>query len=248
MKKYFLFVPVAMALLSLNACEDKFDTLDTASISDYNPLAVGKYITYQLDSTVFTNFGTNLEVHSYQVKHLVEAEITDNLGRPSYRIVRFIRNSPTGTWMADNTFMTTNTGSGLEFVENNLRYIKLRTPFRDFYSWKGNTYIDTYSLNSDFQYMDDWDYTYDSVGAPLSIGSFNFDNAVKVDHIDEVAGSPDNPSAYYQINYSSEKYAKGLGLVYRNFFHAVHQPPTPGNGAYFEDGSYGVTLAIIDHN
>lgn len=248
MKKFFRLLPLAMVLLAFNSCEDKTETLDTATISDYSPLVVGKYIIYNLDSTVYRNFGTSLEVRSYQVKHLVDAQITDNLGRPSFRIIRYIRYDAAHPWVGDATFLATNTGNGLEFVENNMRYIKLRTPFRDSYSWKGNTHIDTYSLNSDFQYMDDWDYTYDSVNAPIKLGNINLENTIKVDQIDEVAGSPGNPAAYYQINYSTEKYAKGIGLVYREFFHTVHQPPTPGNGGYFEEGSYGVKLTMIDHN
>jgi hypothetical protein len=65
----------------------------TEAIADYMPLAVGKYITYRLDSTVFTNFGRNEEIHKYRVKHVVDAQITDNLGRPSYRILRYLSDS-----------------------------------------------------------------------------------------------------------------------------------------------------------
>ena len=54
--------------------------------------------------------------------------------------------------------------------KNNMRFIKLQTPIRDYYSWKGNTYIDTYSINSEVKYLDDWDYVYDSVNVPLTFG------------------------------------------------------------------------------
>jgi hypothetical protein len=137
---------------------------------------------------------------------------------------------------------------GLEFTENNLRYIKLRTPIRDFYSWKGNSFIDTYSINSELKYMADWDYTYDSVNASITIGSFMLDSTLKVDQRDEIIGFPDIPTSYSEVNYSTEKYAKGIGLVYRKFFHNEYQPPTPGQGGRYVDGSYGVTLTMIDHN
>ena len=148
MKKIIPFVILASLVISISACEKETETLQTAIISDYNPLIVGKYITYQLDSFVYTNFGTNSETRTYQVKYLTDAEITDNLGRPAFRIIRFIRKTAANPWVSDATFMSTNTGNSLEFVENNMRFVKLRTPIRDYYSWKGHTYIDTYSINS----------------------------------------------------------------------------------------------------
>ncbi|RYF90817.1 MAG: hypothetical protein EOO03_02840 [Chitinophagaceae bacterium] len=249
MKKLFLFATVGCMAFYLTACEKSTETLQTASIEDYSPLVVGKYVTYQLDSAVYTNFGQTAEVHSYQVRHMVEAKITDNQGRPAYRISRSIRNAAgTSPWVPDATFMAINTGNGLEFVENNLRFLKLRTPIRDYYSWKGHTFMDTYSINSEIKYLDDWDYSYDSVNVPLSIGNFAFDSTLKVDQRDEVIGNPADPNSYAEINIGVEKYAKGVGLIYRRFFHSEYQPPTPGQGGRFVDGSYGVTLTIIDHN
>ncbi len=248
MKKIFLFVMIASLAFSINACKKSSETFQTATIDDYSPLTVGKYIVYRLDSAVYTNFGQNAQVKTYQVKYQVDAKITDNLGRPAYRILRFIRNSANNPWVPDATFMATNTGNGLEFVENNMRFLKLRTPIRDFYSWKGNSFIDTYSINSEIKYLDDWDYSYDSVNVPLKIGSFNFDSTIKVDQRDEIIGNPNDRTSYAEINYGVEKYAKGIGLIYRRFFHSEYQPPTPGQSGRFVDGSYGITLTIIEHN
>ena len=74
---------------------------------------------------------------------------------------------------------------------------------------------------------------------------FNFENVITVLQRDEIIGVPDEPSSYSEVNYSQEKYAKGIGLIYRKFFHSEYQP---NNGGYFADGSYGVTYTIIDHN
>jgi len=248
MKKLFPFVMIATLVFLLTACKKSSETLQTDSISDYYPLQVGKYITYQLDSLVYTNFGVNIVTRTYQVKYSVDAQITDNLGRPAYRIIRFIRKTAANPWVSDATFMATNTGNGLEFVENNMRFLKLRTPIKDFYSWKGHSFLDTYSINSEIKYMDDWDYVYDSVNMPLKVGSFNLDSTLRVDQRDEVIGNPNDPTSYAEINYGMEKYAKHIGLVYRRFFHSEWQPPTSGQGGRFVDGSYGITLTMIDHN
>lgn len=237
----------AMALF-MNACKKSTETLQTASISAYSPLTVGKYITYQLDSLVFTNFGVNTETRTYQAKYLVDAQITDNMGRPSYRIIRYLRKTAANAWAPDASFMATNTGNGLEFVENNLKYTKLRLPIRDAYTWKGNSFIDAYSINSELKYLNDWDYTYDSVNMASKVGNTTFDSTIRVSQRDEVIGYPEIPSSYSEVNYGMEKYAKGVGLIYRKFFHSEYQPPTPGQGGRFVDGSYGITLTIIDHN
>ncbi|MEP7164954.1 MAG: hypothetical protein ABI741_09670 [Ferruginibacter sp.] len=191
-------------------------------------------------------------IHSYQVKYETDAQITDNLGRPAYRIIRYIRNTPADPWLSDNTFMTVNTTNGLEFIENNLKFIKLTLPVRDNHSWKGNNYIDTWSPTSEVPYLADWDYTYDSVAVQQQVGNFTLDSCLVVNQCDQVDGNPLDPAFYSQVNYSQEKYAKGIGMVYRKFFHSTWQspppPPAPFTPGYFETGSYGVTLTMTDHN
>src|ERR1044071_8409774 len=87
-----LFFSMGILIFSCN----KKDTVDN---TDYQkerltelimPLEKGKYITYRVDSTLFTNFGKDTVVHSYLIKHLVDTNITDNLGRPAYRIFTYL--------------------------------------------------------------------------------------------------------------------------------------------------------------
>jgi hypothetical protein len=241
MKKIFLLLSVIVVVTS---CKKSTEELTYPSISDYAPLEVGKYVTYAMDSLVYINFGGSLVTRSYEVKYMVDAQIIDNLNRPAYRVLRFIRINDTQPWVSDATFEAVNTGTSFEFVENNERYIKLKSPIRNGFSWKGNSFIDTYSLNSPKRYLDDWDYIYDSVDAPLTLGTFNLEKTLKVDQRDEIVGNPDDPGSYSEINYSMEKYARGIGMVYRRFFHNEYQP----GGGFFADGSYGVTYTMIDHN
>ena len=197
---------------------------------------------------MYLNFGASKVVISYQIRYVVDSLLTDNLGRPAYRIFRFIRKTAGDPWQADNTFMAVPSTNGMEFVENNFRYIKLKLPINQGYSWKGNSFIDTYSLNSTVKYLDNWDYTYDSLNFPAKIGALTIDNTLKVAQRDEVIGDPSNPNSYSEINYCEEKYAKGIGLVYRRFLHLEYQPPVPGHPGSYADASYGVTLRMIDHN
>jgi hypothetical protein len=236
MRKLFCFIAIA-TLMIVSACKKSTEEFSLAPLSDYYPLTVGKYITYSLDSIVYySNFGTSATINSYQIKQVVDAKITDILGRPAYRILRYIRSSPTGPWIADNTFMAVPTENSIEFIENNLRFLKLKSPLRQDFSWKGNSYINTTSLSSTLKYLDDWDYTYDSLNMPAKVGTLTIDSTIKVAQIDDQTA--------IDRTFSEEKYAKGIGLVYRNF---LYWNKGSANGTY-SDASYGVILKMIDHN
>ncbi len=247
MTKFFFGLLVLPFIFS--SCKKENQNFTSEPLSDYYPLQVGKYITYNLDSTVYyINFGQKDSVIHYQAQDRVDAQITDNLGRPAFRILRFIRKDSSQPWVPDNTFMAVPTPNSIEFIENNLRYLKLELPVKQDFSWKGNSFIDTYSNYTDVKYLEDWDYTYDSIGVPLTINSLTIDSTVKVAERDEFLGQdPSIPGTQYaEKNYALEKYGKGIGLIYREFLHWEYQGAQPGRPAYYV--GYGVKMSIIDHN
>lgn len=232
-----------------SSCKKETEKFVSTEVTDYYPLEIGKYITYDLDSTVYyINFGQQASVINYQVQDRVDAEISDNQGRPAYRILRFIRKDASQQWVPNNTFMVVPTANSIEFIENNLRYLKLEQPVKQDFSWKGNSFIDTYSNYTDVKYLEDWDYVYDSINVPLIINSLAIDSTIKVFERDEFLGQdPSIPGTQYaEKNYAVEKYGKGIGLIYREFLHWEYQGTQPGRPAYYV--GYGVKLSIIDHN
>jgi hypothetical protein len=246
MTKYF--IGLFFIFLFFISCKKVNDSFSSESVTDYYPLQVGKYITYKLDSTVFINFGQKDTIISYLAQDRVDALITDNLGRTAYRIIRYLRKDTTGDWAPNNTFMVVPTQNSIEYVENNLRFLKLELPIKQDFSWKGNSYIDTYSINSDFKYLDSWDYIYDSIDVPLTINSLKIDSTLKVAERDEFLGQdPSIPGTQYaEKNYAMEKYGKGIGLIYREFLHWEYQGGQSGVPGYFV--GYGIKLSIINHN
>lgn len=246
MTKYFTVTCILIFLLA--SCKKQDANFTSDPVSDYFPLEVGKYITYDLDSTLFLNFGQDKVVNHYQAQDRVEAQITDNLGRPAFRITRYIRKDSTQDWTPGIVLMAVPTKNSVEYIENNLRFVKLMLPVKQDFSWKGNSYIDTYSNDLGVTYLDDWDYVYDSVGMPLTINSLTIDSTVSVDERDEFLGQdPSIPGTQYaEKTYSIEKYGKGIGLIYRDFLHWEYQGPQPGTPGYYV--GYGITLTITDHN
>ena len=248
MKKTFTSICLVTILLaSIVGCE-KTDNYTSAELNEYMNLAVGKWIRYRLDSTLYINFGQKDTVVKYQVKDVVDAAITDNLNRPSWRIVRYISDS-TGTapWAESMAYLVTPSRESVEVVENNLRYQKLRLPIKEFFNWKGNSFIDTYSIDSKVRFLDDWDYTYENVESTFPVWNNQVvENTVTVNQRDETIGFPNDPSSYSEHSFSKEVYGLGVGLVYREFLHWEYQPPTGGNPGY--KSGYGIKLVMIDHN
>ena len=212
-------------------------------------LQPGKYITYRLDSLQFTNFGTQVTTTSYQAKDVIDDSITDNLGRPSWRVIRYLSDT-TGTapWIENETYMITATRQDIEVVEDNLRYIKLVLPVVNGYTWNGNSYIDATSDTFNvLTYMQGWNYTYANLGMPYTTLDGTISSTVTVNQRDETIGNPSDSTTYSERNYSIEVYGKGIGLIYKNFLHREFQPPN-GNTPVAYTVGYGITLNMIDHN
>lgn len=248
------FALLAIPALALFSCNEK-ENFTTEALEEYIPLAEGKYIIYRLDSTVFTNFGRNTEVHSYQLKHEVDTIITDNLGRPSYRIFTSIRDADgLQSWQPAESYFITFTGDQAERVdENNLRFIVMHLPLRDGYSWKGNKFLPANPYNPAYNFsnddnMADWDFYFDGVPADFTHEGNTYSNVYTIEQADEAYNVPiTDPNAYAAITRSVEKYAKEIGLVFRQHELWEYQPNPGGPGGPYKTG-FGVTMWMIDHN
>lgn len=259
-----LKISIATAILfsvALNSCTDKKDDFALAPVTDYlQPLEPGKYITYRVDSLVFTNFGANQEIHKYQQKHVVEARITDNLGRPSWKIVRYIRDSvdatswtPAQAWIPNGSYFITVTNDQLEVIEDNLRIIRLHLPIKEGFSWNGNLFLGSNPYNSLYRfsnddYMHTWEYYYNEIGASFSYGNKVYNDVLTVEIEDEVDNVPiADPTAYASRTRAVDRYSKNIGLVYREWTMWEYQPNTTGPGGPYKTG-FGITMWMIDHN
>lgn len=244
----FCFVVFAFLF---NGCSKQSETLPLPLPSSYYPLETGHAYIYRLDSSVIPLFGSDLAVHSYLAKDSIADTIRDNENRLSYRVYRFITDTlAQQAWRTIGTYYVTPTDHGIEVMdENNLRFIRLKEPIRNDFTWLGNSYIDTRSAGSPYQYMDGWNYTYQHVGEPYtdSVYSQTFSNTITVLQQDETSPpGPFDPNNYQQRNYAIEVYAHGIGLVHKEFLHWTWQTTPPPGG--FENDSYGIKLSLIEYH
>jgi hypothetical protein len=244
---------LAFFITALFAC-NKTEILTTEAIEDYMPMAKGKYITYRLDSLVFTNFGSVTEIHPYQEKHMIDSVITDNIGQLSYRVYIYQRDSAgTGPWVPTGTYYITPLADQVEWVdENNFRYIKMHLPLKDGFSWKGNKYLATSPYSTEYNFsnddnMGDWDYYYDGPPSAFDYKGNNYEDVLSVEQIDEAYNVPITvPTAYAARSRVVEKYAKNIGLVFK-INELWEYQPNPGGANPYKTG-FGITMWMIDHN
>lgn len=248
----YRFSLFTLALILFFSCTKKTEEFPTEKLEEYYPLAPGKYIIYRIDSLVFTNFQRDVEVHSYQVKHVVDSETVDNLNRPSYRVYRYIRNADgTGDWVNNGSYFVTPLFDQVEVIEDNLRFIKLHAPIREGNSWNGNSYLhlDPYSSYKFtlFGYMRNWEYVYDSFQPTVEHEGHVYNDVWTIEEenygenypVTEAARPGSKIRAY-------EQYAKNIGLVFREYTIVEYEPNTTGPEPYYR--GFGITMWMIDHN
>ncbi len=241
----FSLLALSLPITCIISC-NKSNPLVTDTPADYYPMHIGNYIIYRMDSLKFINVGSQDTVISYLAKEVVEDSITDNLGRPSFRVTRYLSDTNgISPWTPSIAFMVTPLTGSVEVVENNLRYIKMVTPVQDGISWLGNAYIDTKSDISQVPYMDGWNYTYASTGLPFDVLAGTIPETVTVSEVNSVTGLGDG--SYVQTLYSAEIYGKNIGLIYKRFLYSVYQSPNVQYPAGATIG-YGLTFNMISHN
>jgi hypothetical protein len=253
----FKFLLSILAIGSLVGCEAESEELELEKPEAYIiPLQVGKSITYQLDSTVFTQAGRQMETHSYQEKNVIDGQFIDNSGRTSYRIYRYLRNEAgTSPWIPAGTHTITALDNTVEVNQNNIRIIALSGPLKEGQTWKGNKFVGPEPYASFYNFSNDdnlnaWDFEITSVGGTEIFNNRPIENIITVNHVDEIVNvSPNNnvidEKAYASKIVSIDKYAKGIGLVYQEYILWEYQPNP--NGTPYKTG-FGVKRSLLEHN
>jgi hypothetical protein len=244
---------LVLACTFFTGCKEEMEDLQLEPLTDYLSLQPGKYIIYKLDSTVFTQSGRTQEVHSYQEKVLIDKQITDNLGRPSYRAYRFLRDAAgQNAWTSSGSFFITPTANAAEVIEDNLRVLKMILPIKEGATWKGNRYLATspYSIfefsDDNHIHLEDWESNYATTGETLTLNGKTVSNVITIQGPDEsVNGSLTDPNSFGSRTYVVDKYAKGIGLVYQELVLWEYQP-NPGSSP-FRVG-FGIKRSMLDHN
>lgn len=233
----------ALMTVALFSCKKEDDDKYQGNYSRaYFPLEFGRYVVYDVDSTLWDDFLQVKSLHRYQMRYTIADTFRDNEFRLSYRVDVHIRPNDTFQWKTHRVIYVTPTATHLEYVEENLRFIKLAFPIADGVEWKGNSNIP--ALDQDYQYFQDWTYRYSKFTSPFNDGKVYFDNTVTVEQVDEQQNDPETmPTAYSYKTFGQEVYAYDIGMVYREMTHWIYDP-----GVVKYRRGYSVIMRAVDHN
>jgi hypothetical protein len=198
-------LPIICACLFLSAsCTKKRLAPEDISLGlEYYPTTLGKYVIYDVDSCIYVQIPKDTFVYRYRIKEKLGEQFTDNLGQPTIKIERFIKKYNPSVpydsmpWTPKEVWMVNATNRSIQVSERDLRYTKLIFPVQQYAKWNGNA----------FNSMGEWMYSYESIDKPEQINQLQLQDVLHVKQRD----------FYTQIAYLKhfEKYAKGIGLVYR---------------------------------
>lgn len=255
MKKTLGYTLILSAIIIIIACNKQNASINSTQLIEYMPLQTGKYIHYRLDSLRFIDFGQRDTIVSYDAKDVVDGELTDNLGRQTFRVIRYMRDiSSTNEedYTASLTYFVTPTRESVELQEENLKFLKLRLPVNEGFNWHGNSSLPTTPYFEIYQFSNDedinvWNYTYMNVNEPVTINGTTFDSTVTVQQVADSSNVPiEFPDGLAYRNYWTEIYAKNIGLIYKEVVMWEYQPPNSGNAGF--SSGFGIKMSIIDHN
>lgn len=250
-----LLVTGLLIFIAATGCSKQTDDYKTDLPEEYFALEPGKFIHYYLDSSRFIFFGQKDTVVHYQAKDVVDTQMTDNAGRQFWRIIRYLRpaeSTDEAAWRENLVYQVTPEREGVEVQEGNIRQVKLKLPVVTGHQWRGNSFLaaNTYDAIFPFNNDDDmnlWDFTYSETEGSEEINNRIYNNIVTVTHVADSVNVPITfPQGLALKNYWVEKYAKGIGLVYKEVSMWDYQPSTGGNPGYFT--GFGIRMRIIDHN
>lgn len=205
-----------MVIVLAVSCKKETESLNFDYGYNYFPDDSGSYVIYKVDSTIYNDFDpTKLKrKSSIYLKEIVTEHYIDNLGRDAKKLERYTTDSLNHPWLFDRVWYFVKSTTNVEQVEDNIRYIKLTFPVTVGNTWKGNKYNE---LNH-FPFTDlkftttnfDWTYTLTGVNESYVNGAINTDSTITVLQV--------NDSSNVQKVYALERYARNIGLVYKELW------------------------------
>ncbi|MCF8450901.1 MAG: hypothetical protein K9G49_13595 [Taibaiella sp.] len=243
--KIFTFLLLAaISTASFISCK-KHSEPKTDITRNYFPLTFGKSVTFAVDSIYYNE----LTCSQYRVKSQMKYVITDTFtdrrnftSKLSYILDVYSRPYEGAAWRPQSVIILNPTVTGLNWSQDNVKFIKMMFPIEEGFTWKGN--VNAPVNDSDFSFLKNWNYQYRDLRKSYNTGFVNFDNTVTVLENDESVNYPgvDSGVAAYRT-YSKAVYAYNVGLVYRELTHTTYQ-------AYNSQclNGYSVVMQAIGHN
>ena len=203
--------------LFLTAC-GKNETESLPDLAkDYFPLQIGKTLIYDIDTVIYDPQPGNtvqIDTFRWQIKEVFTDTFKDITGLLTYKIERSERRrGSTANFEVKKIFTAALSDNEALRTEDNLKFIKFQRFFGERTTWDGNVYCDQ-SLIIEVAgermglFSKKWNYEILSLGKAEKIGTKDFTDVLTV-------RAQSDTRILTEKRYNLEKYAKGVGLVYK---------------------------------
>ena len=223
-----LFYLLFLVCIFFFSCSKKEEVIPTDLGYDYAGLEVGKYVVYNVDSFYYDNFTETIDTSYFKIKEVVDSKFTDLEGDEAFKIIRYRKENDTTAWELIDVWNSKITSTNFQKVEENIRFVKLIFPVKKNKTWNGN------SMNN----MASMEYEYTAVDNAEVIGGNNLNGVLTVLQYEF------NP--LIEENLFEEKYAKGVGLVYKKSV-AIKNTYNNSLGLWERSLGYDVTMTISSY-
>lgn len=214
-----LFAATLMVILLTHCRKDQGVSPDMGY--DYFPVDVGQWVIYDVDSIVHNNFTSTVDSFHFQIKERIAGIFVDNEGRNTQRLERWKKMNDTTDWTLQDVWYENRLNTTAQRVEENVRYIKLIFPVKEGKTWNGNAY------NTE----GDEEYEYTATDVPATLNNISYDSTLTVLQTDE--------PLVISYEHAEEKYAKGVGMIFRQYIFLDYQNVEPGLEYTMRASSYG---------
>ncbi len=189
--------------------EDKFGY-------DYFPLEVGKYWIYEVDSIIYDDEGATVIETRSQIREEIVEVFEDASGDDIFRIERYWRSGDSVQWEVTDVWAAHKNSSQAFRIEENLKFVKFVFPPLDGTRWDSNLFLDNSTVitvaGESISMFAGWDDSrIESVDQVENIGIQEYEKVATILLTD------DEEANTIERRYALEKYARGVGLIYKEY-------------------------------
>lgn len=244
MQKHFLILFACSMVFSIS-CNEKLAEVSSPLTADFYPMQTGKYIIYNVDSIIYNETIADDSTH-WQIREQIMDTFYDLDSILNFRIERSRRADALSAWQVLDVWSVRNKNGNIERDENDLRFVKLAEPVVVNSNWDGTAYLGNlfdlpyYRECDRLDFLENWEYTYTTTDSSATINGLQFDSIVTVKQ-----QGADN---LIEQNYAIELYARGVGLIKKEFFHYTSQNTNDIPWEEKAECGYKYTMEIVEYN
>jgi hypothetical protein len=206
-----IFIYIAIASLGVGSCKRIADPIPTGT--SFYPLAIDKYITYQITEKKHYSFQERTDSNTYWQKEHIEKQLIDNAGNTTFKLGIYTSTDSGKTFKFSHYGVLWSDKYSSQRYENDIRKVVLSFPLKERKTWDAN---ELNSLEYQRARMTNVHKSF------TTSSSKTFAKSLTID-----LGDEEDP--FFRI-LEKEIYADSIGLIQREYINIETQPGKYKNG------------------